>query len=223
MKPVMATEQASVSAAAFVAGVSERDVHRIFDENLLPAELTAESRSLTPLGCVLASFYFREAPSLSADVRKRVVSLLSRQEWKLRTWAAFVPKPSSEWDVELGTLSIHLAQYVLEARSRQESLAKAESLVVIDPDIFDGEPVFKGTRVPVRTIAAWVTKGLDRERIREAYPHVTDEMIAAAPVWAKTHPSRGRPRKFAEINPGWTLKSSSTRKLGERAKKSDQA
>ncbi len=216
-------EAATISVAAFVAGVSERDVNRIFDEGLLPAKLTGASRSLTPLGCVLAGFYFKEAPSLSADLRKRVVSLLCQREKTLRTWAAFAPKRPSEWDVEMGTLSIHLAQYVQEARSRQESLAKAEGLVVSDPNIFDGEPVFKGTRVPVRTIAAWVAEGIDRERIREAYPHISDEMVAAAPVWAKTHPSRGRPRKFEKINPGWKLKSSSTRKLGERAKKNDAA
>jgi len=216
-------QSAPVSVAAFVAGVSERDVNRIFDEGLLPAELTAASRSLTPLGCVLAGFYFREANSLSADLRKKVVAMFSRRERTLRSWAEFKALSRSSWDVELGTVSIHLASYAQEASSRLASVEKAEALVESAPQLFDGEPVFKGTRVPVRTIAAWVDAGVDRERIREAYPHIDDEMVAAAPVWAKTHPSRGRPRKFAEINPSWTLKSTSTRKLGERAKKNDQA
>jgi len=205
----------TVSAAAYVAGVTERDVNRIFDENLLPAAVMSASRSLTPLGCVLASFYFREAATLTAEVRKSVVSLLSSRNAALRTWAALAPRAPSDWDVELGTILIHLATYAQEARSRGESLAKAESLVESDQDIFDGEPVFKATRVPVRTIASWIAGGIDRERIRSAYPNVTDEMVSAAPVWTKAHPQRGRPRKFNEINPDWTVKSVSTRKLGK--------
>jgi uncharacterized protein (DUF433 family) len=109
----------------------------------------------------------------------------------------------------MGTVLIQLAIYANEARSRGESLAKAEALIERDPDLFDGEPVFKGTRVPVRTITAWLAEGIDRERIRAAYPVVTDDMVLAAPVWAKAHPQRGRPRKFNEINPGWKLKSES--------------
>ena len=204
----------TVSAAAYVAGVSERDVNRIFDEDLLPAAVISASRSLTPLGCVLASFYFREASTLSAEVRKSVVSLLSSRDSKLLTWAALAPLVPSDWDVELGTILIHLATYAQEALSRGESLVRAEALVVSDPEIFDGQHVFKGTRVPVRTIAAWIADGVDRERIRSAYPNVTDEMVSAAPVWSKAHPQRGRPRKFDQINPGWTVKSVSTRKLG---------
>lgn len=204
----------TVSAAAYVAGVSERDVNRIFDEKLLPAVVMSEPRSLTPLGCVMASFYFGEALTLSADVRKSVVSLLGRRSSKLLTWAALAPQVPSDWDVELGTILIHLAAYAEEARSRGESLAKAESLVESDKDIFDGEPVFKGTRVPVRTIAAWIADGVDRERIRSSYPSVTDEMVSAAPVWTKAHPQRGRPRKFNEINPDWKVKSETKRKLG---------
>jgi len=206
----------TVSAAAYVAGVTERDVNRIFDENLLPATVISASRSLTPLGCVLASFYFREASTLTAEVRRSVVSLLSgRSSSSLRTWDALAQKVPSDWDVELGTVLIHLATYVQEARNRGESLAKAETLVEVDPALFDGEPVFKGTRVPVRTVAAMITEGVDRERIRSMYPNVTDEMVSSAPVWTKAHPQRGRPRKFNEINPGWNVKSVSKRKLGE--------
>jgi uncharacterized protein (DUF433 family) len=204
----------NVSTAAYVAGVSERDVNRIFDEALLPSEVIRSSRTLTPLGCVLASFYFREAPNLTADFRKSVVILLCKRGDAMRGWDALNTPSSSDWDIELGTLLIHIGQHVQETHSRMLSLSKAESLVESNPSIFDGEPIFKGTRVPVRTIAAWIGEGADRERIRDAYPHVTDEMVSAAPVWVKTHPAKGRPRKFGEINPDWKVKSSSSRKLG---------
>lgn len=205
----------TVSAAAYVAGVSERDVNRVFDENLLPSALISAFRSLTPLGCVLASFYFREASTLTAELRKSVVSLIGNRHSTLRTWAALARPASTNWDVEVGAVLIRLSSYAQEARGRGESLAKAEALVETDADVLDGQPVFKGTRVPVRTIAAWISDGIDHQLIQRSYPNVTDEMVSAASVWSKAHPKRGRPRKFNEINPDWTVKSVSTRKPGD--------
>lgn len=73
-----------------------------------------------------------------------------------------------------------------------------------------------GTRVPVRTVAALLAKGASPEHVSEQFPSLTDEMLRAAPLWAKTHPAKGRPRKFGEINPDWKLKSTETVKLVRR-------
>jgi uncharacterized protein (DUF433 family) len=205
---------ANLSATAYVVGVSERDANRIFDESLLPCEAIKPRRTLTPLGCVMASFYFHEAENLTADFRKRVLTVLSRRRESRQDESVFNPQSASDWDIEVGSFLVHFGGHAEETSRRMASLAKSESLVECDPSIFDGEPVFKGTRVPVRTIAAWVAEGADRERVREAYPHLTDDMFAAAPIWAKTHPVRGRPRKFDAVNSSWRVKSVSTRKLG---------
>jgi uncharacterized protein (DUF433 family) len=212
----MATElMMNLSATAYVVGVSERDANRIFDESLLPSAAIKPSRTLTPLGCVMASFYFHEAENLTADFRKKIVTLLSVRSESLPGGTTLNPRLASDWDIELGCFQIRLGQHAQHTSQRIDSLAKAASLIESDPLVFDGEPVFKGTRVSVRTIAAWVGEGIARERIREAYPHVTDEMLTSAPIWVKTHPARGRPRKFGDINPQWQVKSASTRKLGQ--------
>jgi uncharacterized protein (DUF433 family) len=49
----------------------------------------------------------------------------------------------------------------------------ASSLIVSDPEILGGTPVFKGTRVPVRTLFEYLTDGLSLEYFLETFPSVT--------------------------------------------------
>ncbi len=58
-----------------------------------------------------------------------------------------------------------------------------------------GNPVFRGTRVPVHLIDEKLRLGETVERLREDYPRVAEEMIRLAPIYAAAHPLRGRPRK----------------------------
>jgi uncharacterized protein (DUF433 family) len=51
----------------------------------------------------------------------------------------------------------------------------ASSLIVSDPDILGGTPVFKGTRVPVRTMFEYLADGLSLEYFLESFPSVTRE------------------------------------------------
>jgi uncharacterized protein (DUF433 family) len=50
-------------------------------------------------------------------------------------------------------------------------------LAVSDPEILGGEPVFRGTRVPVHLIATLVEQGSMEPEILKAYPRLTPEMI----------------------------------------------
>lgn len=64
--------------------------------------------------------------------------------------------------------------------------------------VVGGEPVFKRTRVPVRTIAAMKTQGASTAEIVEGYPSLTERMVELAEIWVAAHPARGRPRKLSE-------------------------
>ena len=52
----------------------------------------------------------------------------------------------------------------------------AESLVTCDSKILGGTPVFKGTRVPVRTLFDYLADGLSLEYFLETFPSVTREL-----------------------------------------------
>ena len=51
----------------------------------------------------------------------------------------------------------------------------AESLITSDPKILDGTPVFKGTRVPVRTLFDYLSDDLSLEYFLESFPSVNRE------------------------------------------------
>jgi uncharacterized protein (DUF433 family) len=54
----------------------------------------------------------------------------------------------------------------------------ASSLIVSDPEILGGTPVFKGTRVPVRTLFEYLADGLSLEYFLESFPSVTRKQAA---------------------------------------------
>jgi uncharacterized protein (DUF433 family) len=51
-------------------------------------------------------------------------------------------------------------------------------LITIDPDILGGTPVFKGTRVPVKTLFAYLEDNYTLEEFLECFPSV---------AWLMTH------------------------------------
>lgn len=52
----------------------------------------------------------------------------------------------------------------------------SESLVTCNPQILDGTPVFKGTRVPIRTLFDYLSDGLSLEYFLESFPSVNREL-----------------------------------------------
>jgi uncharacterized protein (DUF433 family) len=53
---------------------------------------------------------------------------------------------------------------------------KSNDLITVDPEILGGTPVFKGTRVPVRTLFEYLEKNYSLEEFLECFPSVTRQM-----------------------------------------------
>ena len=49
-------------------------------------------------------------------------------------------------------------------------------LITVDPDILGGTPVFKGTRVPVKTLFEYLEDNYSLDEFLECFPSVTREM-----------------------------------------------
>jgi len=60
------------------------------------------------------------------------------------------------------------------------------------PGVLAGEPVVKGTRIPVRLIAELVRQGASRAKLRSEYD-LTRDQIEAAVLFDRVTPRRGRP------------------------------
>jgi uncharacterized protein (DUF433 family) len=59
-----------------------------------------------------------------------------------------------------------------------------EDLIVIDPEICNGRPVVRGTRIPVQTIMEFLAAGDTVDEVLDAYPTVTREQVLACMEWA---------------------------------------
>ncbi len=52
---------------------------------------------------------------------------------------------------------------------------KTSELITADPEVLGGTPVFKGTRVPVRTLFEYLERNYSLEDFLECFPSVTKE------------------------------------------------
>jgi uncharacterized protein (DUF433 family) len=76
-----------------------------------------------------------------------------------------------------------------------KQLAHIEEMVVSDPEIMRGTPVFKATRIPVDLVADMLAQGATAEEILEGYPTLSKEKIEIAPLYMRAFPRRGRPNR----------------------------
>lgn len=56
--------------------------------------------------------------------------------------------------------------------------------ITTDPKVMGGKPVIKGTRVTVETIVKLVASGASNKEIIEDFPHIAEEDIRAALLYA---------------------------------------
>jgi len=53
-------------------------------------------------------------------------------------------------------------------------------IIIKDPDILDGEPVFRGTRVPFKILIEYLEGGDTLDQFLEQHPSVSRELAIAA-------------------------------------------
>ncbi len=59
-----------------------------------------------------------------------------------------------------------------------------DEYIIRDPSICGGQPVFKGTRVPLRTVLASLADGDRIEEILRSFPTLTEEHVRMAIAFA---------------------------------------
>jgi len=131
---------------------------------------------------------------ISLAIERRLADRLA-PELRRQLADALAEAPRNVVALEGGLLRIDLREPRRELATSLRELRRARRLVVSDPEILGGDPVFRGTRVPVHLIAELVTQGAKPAELIEGYPRLTAEMIRLAPVYAAAYPLRGPRRK----------------------------
>lgn len=90
-----------------------------------------------------------------------------------------------------------------EVEQELKRLRKVQAMVISDPEIMRGTPVFKGTRIPVELVAEMTAEGATIKEILDGYPALSREQVELASLYVAAFPRRGRPaqRPWAKKKP----------------------
>lgn len=97
-------------------------------------------------------------------------------------------------EIEIGPLRIPTGAAWRRVRERVALVRRARAAVATNPEVRGGEPVVRGTRIPVYLLADFMKRGETPARLLEDYPALTEEKLDAALLYARLHPRRGRPK-----------------------------
>lgn len=81
-----------------------------------------------------------------------------------------------------------------KVRERARLWASRADNVVSSKAIMDGEPVFKGTRIPVSHVVELLHRGVSREYLREHLPTLSDDHCELARLMKEMGKRPGRPK-----------------------------
>jgi len=132
---------------------------------------------------------------VSLSIECRLSASIATPELRRKVFDALAEAPRNTVSLEGGLIKIDLREPRRALAASLRDLRRARRLAVSDPQILGGDPVFRGTRVPVHMIAELVAQGSSPAELIEGYPRLTAEMIRLAPVYAAAYPLRGRPRR----------------------------
>ncbi|MGO7169626.1 DUF433 domain-containing protein [Rhizobium leguminosarum] len=172
--------------AAAVSEIAVKAVHNAIDKRILSTRLSRTSgRALTDDDLLRLKLWYGVGSILSAERRKSLFDAIDQNPH------ADTVRADDYLIVDVARAREHLA-------ARGEALREAGKIIHSVKGVVGGEPVFKGTRVPVRTIAAMKLQGAATDEIVEGYPALTARMVDLAEIWVAAHPARGRPRTLSE-------------------------
>ncbi len=199
--------------AAAVSGIAIKSVNNAIDKRIIRASSPASAKTRKVSLRTLS-----EDDLLRLKLWYEVGGVLS-QERRERLFAEIKERPNARHVKADNLLIIDVAEARKEIAVRTRELIAAEAAIVRDKAVMGGEPVFKGTRIPVRTIATMLDEGVDEAEILEGYPKLDRRSLSLAKIWVAAHPRRGRPKSLHDS--GFTLKSSKRTSLRSSSPQSD--
>ena len=129
-------------------------------------------------------------------------------ERRQRLFSAIDAAPTARTVRADDLLIVDVAEARRQVGRRLRDLEEIEAMIVRDKGVMGGEPVFKGTRIPVHSIAAMMADGAPEGEMLEGYPKLTARMLYLSQLWSAANPQRGRPKTMEEL--GYKLVSRTT-------------
>lgn len=183
--------------AGAVSGLELKAVHNAIDKRIIdPVQrrqgttgkpMRKSPRYLTGEDLVRLRVWRGVGDSLSADRRRQLFSAITARP------AAKTVKADDLLIVDVGEARRQIDKGI-------RNLEAAEAMVVKNKGTMRGEPVFKGTRIPVHSIVAMLDAGATPEDLLSGYPSLSARWLELARIWVTAHPRRGRPKLLSELD-----------------------
>jgi uncharacterized protein (DUF433 family) len=197
--------------AAAVSGVAVKAVNNAIDKHVVVVVRTRVSK-------------MRKTPvrKLSEDSLVRLklwhaIGGFLTRERRERLFAEIEAKPTARHVKADHLLIVDVGEARDEIAANVRELDDAKAAIVQNKAVLGGEPVFVGTRIPVRAIAAMLDAGASEDEILEGYPALERHLLSMAKIWVAAHPPRGRPKSLKDR--GFALKSTTKGSLAVAADK----
>lgn len=170
--------------AAAITGLPLKAVQKAIDSRTIPVLVRRvggiQKRYLNDVALICLRLEANGLKQLPAALRNRIYRGIMRKPRQGRFQFSDV-------------LWIDLAAVRKDVAIALSKLQRVENMVISDPEILGGNPVFRNTRVPVHAIAEMLDSGASVADILAGYPSINEEKIRLAPFYAQAHPKRGRP------------------------------
>jgi uncharacterized protein (DUF433 family) len=182
----MASKLITRREAAELSGITETTVKKAVDQKVIPTRRRG-SQSFVEVD---------DVPVLVMLGLLTEMRLVVKHKRQLRDW---LRESSASPELELTpALVVRRVGEVEQARLRAERYAELrDRWIVRDPAIKGGEPVIRGSRVGVHTLAARIAGGESAAVLEEDFAHIPAEAREVAVQYARANPRRGRPIRGA--------------------------
>jgi uncharacterized protein (DUF433 family) len=201
----------TAAEAGAVSGLKLKAVHNAIDKRIVEPVAKVRVATVGKVNRVSARFLTGE-DLVRLRVWRGVGDTLSAER-RQRLFVAIAAKPAAKTVKADELLIVDVGEARKQVHQGVRDLEAAEAIVVRDKATLGGEPVFKGTRIPVHGIAAMLEAGTAAEDILSGYPKLTERMLGLARIWATAHPRRGRPKSLSDL--GLTMKT--TRRVSRKS------
>jgi uncharacterized protein (DUF433 family) len=169
--------------AAELSGASETTVKKAVDQQVVPTQRQGSQSYIE----------VEDVPVLAMLALLTAMRLTRKHKRQLRDWL----RSANSAEFELTpALVVRRVDELERARLRAERYARLrDEWIVRDPEIKRGEPVIRGSRVSVDTLAERMAQGESADVLDEDFPHIPAEAREVAALYARANPRRGRPKR----------------------------
>jgi uncharacterized protein (DUF433 family) len=142
---------------------------------------------------VLAEFPF----PLSKEDKNSLAQILTHGSTTSRHWVSDGPDVVfRSGDMKIFIECKHLRKTV---EKNVAAYRWGKERITSSPDVLGGEPVFRGTRIPLQHVAALFRKHVPEKEIAEDFPALDERDLAYARLVARLGQPPGRPKKHLRI------------------------